>query len=62
MSAATTPATKPYYYVPQPSTWPIKGSVALFLMGFGAALWFNSYKPGPWLVLAGVANLLGLLF
>ena len=27
----------PYYFVPQPSYWPITGSCALLLMGFGAA-------------------------
>jgi len=34
---------KPYYFVPQPSHWPILGSCALLLMGTGAAFWFNSY-------------------
>ena len=34
---------KPYYYVPQPSHYPITGSLALLLMGSGAAFWFNGY-------------------
>src|SRR5207344_1265000 len=34
----------------------------LFLMGMGAALWMNSYAPGPWLVLAGFCVLLVMLF
>ena len=46
MEAASTQAPKPYYYIPQPSTWPIRGSIALFLMAMGAALWFNAYAPG----------------
>ena len=43
---------KPYYYVPQPSHWPITGSFALLLMAIGAASWFNAYAFGPWMVLA----------
>jgi cytochrome c oxidase subunit III len=62
MEATATPGTKPYYYVPQPSHWPITGSCALLLMALGAALWFNSYPAGPWLVLAGFAVLLFMLF
>ena len=54
MSAATT-GTKPYYYVPQPSHWPVVGSVALLLMGMGAAFWFNHIAAGPWMVAAGFA-------
>jgi cytochrome c oxidase subunit 3 len=62
METSATPAAGPYYYVPQPSTWPIKGSAALFLMGLGAALWFNAYPAGPWLVLAGAGFMLWMLF
>ena len=62
MSAVTTPDHKPYYYVPQPSHWPITGSLALLLMGYGAALWFNAYAPGPWLVLAGFCVLIYMMF
>ena len=51
MSAAQSGA-KPYYFVPQPSHWPITGSLALLLMGSGAAFWFNNVAPGPWMVLA----------
>ena len=29
---------KPYYFVPQPSHWPITGSCALLCMAFGAAV------------------------
>src|ERR1700756_2640507 len=61
MSASQTGA-KPYYYVPQPSPWPITGSCALLLMAVGAATWFNAYSFGPWLVLAGVCLLLTMMF
>jgi cytochrome c oxidase subunit 3 len=55
-------AGKPYYYVPQPSHWPITGSVALFLMAAGAAAWMNSVAAGPWLLAAGFVVLLVMLF
>ena len=61
MSTAAATA-KPYYFVPQPSHWPILGSCALLLMGTGAAFWFNGYAPGPWVVLAGFCVLLVMLF
>ena len=56
MSAVAAPAAKPYYFVPQPSHWPIIGSCALFLLALGAAFWFNGIAPGPWLVAAGFAR------
>jgi hypothetical protein len=30
------------YYLPEPSRWPITGSLALGLLGFGAALTVNA--------------------
>ena len=48
MSASTHGGT-PAYFVPQPSHWPIVGSVALLLMGMGAAFWMNSIGIGPWM-------------
>ncbi len=53
---------KPYYFVPQPSHWPVVGSVALLLMGMGAAFWFNNFAAGPWMVAAGFCVLLVMLF
>jgi cytochrome c oxidase subunit 3 len=60
--SATQNGAGPYYFVPQPSHWPITGSCALLLMAVGAASWFNAYAFGPWLVLAGVAVLLTMMF
>ena len=57
MSAAQT-GTTPHYYVPQPSHWPIVGSVALLLMGMGAAFWMNSFAAGPYMLGAGFIVLL----
>ncbi len=61
MSAAHDGA-KPYYFVPQPSHWPFIGSLALLLMGMGAAFWFNNVTAGPWMVAAGFCVLLVMLF
>ena len=61
MSAVANGA-KPYYYVPQPSHWPITGAVALLFMGSGAAFWFNGYPAGPWMAAGGFALLVFMLF
>ncbi len=61
MSAAHEGA-EPYYFVPQPSHWPVVGSVALLLMGMGAAFWFNNFAAGPWMVATGFCVLLVMLF
>jgi len=42
------------YFIPQPSYWPIFGSVALLSMALGAASWFNGWAPGKFLVIAGL--------
>ena len=67
MAATTTadpaaPRNTPAYYVPQPSHWPITGSVALLLLGMGAAFWFNNVRAGPWIFAVGVVVLLIMLF
>jgi cytochrome c oxidase subunit 3 len=49
------------YYVPQPSTWPIFGSFALFLMALGAASWFNGAGWGKYLLLIGLVTLFYML-
>ena len=61
MSAVDTGA-KPYYFVPQPSYWPLVGSFALFLLGLGAALWMNAVRAGPWVLAAGFGVLLIMMF
>jgi len=61
MSAAHM-GTTDHYFVPQPSHWPIVGSVALLLMGMGAAFWMNNVGAGPWMVGGGFLVLLVMLF
>ncbi len=46
--SSTAHGSAPYYYVPQPSHWPMIGSIALTLFGFGMAglvndVWFAQY-------------------
>ncbi|HEX4984701.1 MAG TPA: cytochrome c oxidase subunit 3 [Burkholderiales bacterium] len=50
------------YYLPEPSHWPVIGSCALFLMTFGGTLWMNEVHAGPWVLAAGVAVMLYMLF
>ena len=51
-----------HYYVPHGTRWPILGSVGLFTMMIGAALWLNQFGTGPWIVTAGFGVLLVMLF
>jgi cytochrome c oxidase subunit 3 len=51
-----------HYYVPHGTRWPIFGSIGLFTMMFGAALWLNQFGTGPWIVTLGFAVLLFMLF
>ena len=50
------------YFVPAPSHLPLVGSSALFLLASGAVLWMNKFAVGPYVVLAGFAVLLFMLF
>ncbi len=49
------------YFVPEPSRWPIFGSVALLSMALGAAAWFNGASWGKFLVIAGLLVLFYML-
>ncbi|MBL8382045.1 MAG: cytochrome c oxidase subunit 3 [Burkholderiales bacterium] len=62
MSAPAAHGSTPDYFIPQPSSWPIKGSIALFLMALGAATWINGMFPGPWALAIGLAFLVYMLF
>jgi cytochrome c oxidase subunit 3 len=51
------------YFVPEPSRWPIFGSIALLLMAFGATMWINrEVVVGPWVFALGAAVLVYMLF
>jgi len=51
-----------HYYVPQPSGWPVVGSIALFLMATGATTWFYGTAWGTYVVLAGFLVLVYMMF
>ena len=50
------------YFIPDPSHFPIFGSLALLLMGGGAAMWVNHVPAGPYSVATGAAVLIYMLF
>jgi cytochrome c oxidase subunit 3 len=50
------------YYLPQPSMWPIIGSVALLLMAVGGVMTMREIHNGGWVLLAGVAILFFMMF
>lgn len=50
------------YFIPEPSYFPIFGSLALLCLGGGAAMWVNEVAPGPWVVAFGFAILIYMMF
>jgi cytochrome c oxidase subunit III len=53
---------KPYYFVPDPSQYPIMSGVALLFFGTGMASWVNGFAPGPLMVLLGVVSFCAILY
>lgn len=56
------PASTNRYFVPDPSYFPLVGSVALLLLASGAVLTFNSIANGGFLMAAGFAVMVYMLF
>ncbi len=55
-------ANKPgSYYLPEPSHWPIVGSVALFFLMLGAANWLHGESFGPYLFGLGAIGIVYLI-
>ena len=50
------------YYIPEPSHWPIVGSVGLFTTLIGAALMMLDSAIGSWLLAAGILIVLFMMF
>src|SRR6266849_8685695 len=50
------------YYLPKPSRWPVTGACALLLSAAGAATWINHGSAGPYIIAAGMALLVYMLF
>ncbi|MBY0467699.1 MAG: cytochrome c oxidase subunit 3 [Burkholderiaceae bacterium] len=60
MSAATPTANArgaaPYYFIPEPSRFPVLTALGLFLVILGAGQWVNGVSWGSYLTLAGLAT------
>jgi cytochrome c oxidase subunit III len=50
------------YFLPQPSQWPVVGSMALLLLASGAAVWLNGGGAGPYVLATGGAIIVYVLF
>ncbi len=50
------------YFIPDPSRWPIFGSLGLLCMAFGAAAWMNEGTWGKFLLIAGLCILFYMMF
>lgn len=53
---------KSSYYLPDPSHWPIVGSVALFTIMVGAVNWLHGAILGPYIFATGFGILIYMLF
>ena len=51
-----------HYYTPHGSAWPIRGTVGMMFMAIGGALWLNHIAYGSWVLLAGTALVLWMVF
>ena len=56
------PASANRYFVPDPSHWPLVGSLALLLLASGAVMTMNSIANGGFLLLGGFGVLAIMLF
>jgi cytochrome c oxidase subunit 3 len=50
------------YYLPAPSSWPLKGSIALICVMAGAANWLHDSPIGPYLFFFGFLMLLYIIY
>ena len=50
------------YYLPNPSAWPLIGSIALFCIMFGGINWLHHETFGPYLFATGFSILIFMMF
>ncbi len=50
------------YYLPSPSSWPLKGSIALICTVVGAANWLHNAWFGPYLMFFGILMLIYMIY
>jgi cytochrome c oxidase subunit III len=60
--SASSPSAPGHYYVPQPSIWPIVGSVALLTLAIGAVMTMNQLDGGFPVLAVGFAILFFMMF
>lgn len=53
---------KPYYFVPDPSQYPVLSGIALLFFGTGMASWVNGFAPGPAMVAVGLISFCAILY
>ena len=62
MSAITPAGTTPHYFIPSPSRHPVLVAAGLFLVILGASQWINGAPWGAYVLVAGLAVWLSVLF
>ena len=64
MSSPTNTASQsaPYYFIPEPSMYPILAGGSLLSFGLGMAQWVNGSMFGSVMALGGVAGLIAILY
>jgi len=60
-SPAATPG-QAHYFVPQPSIYPFILAAGMFMLALGFILELNQFPAGPWIMLAGAATIITMLF
>ncbi len=50
------------YHLVDPSPWPATGAVAALFLTSGTVLWMHGYGLGTWVLLLGIAGILGTMF
>ena len=60
--SATAHGAAPYYFVPQPSHWPMVGAIALLAFGLGMAGTINDVPYAPYVLAFGFAVLFYMMY
>ena len=55
-------ATPGSYYLPNPSPWPLTGSIGLFTMAIGFVAFLGGMDAAPWIMLLGAAIVIYMMF
>ena len=50
------------YYLPNPSGWPLTGSIGIFTLAVGTVMLLNNQSAAPWVMLTGAAIVIYMMF